>query len=231
MKPLSARAVPVLLTLLALLLAAALPGFSLSITEIDGSASVAFIGSNPQTVTTGLDPVMAVAPLLGASVPMRLGGPFFFEPGLEFLGTFYDWSGSKAQLTQAENAAGFFTMAVILSAQAGVIFPISSTLSLGGTLGLDFFLRFPLELQNTGAAVKSDESSALGWFYGSGRFFYPESRLFLRWRISDPVDLVFNVRAFYPVYHFWDGSGEPFWDALVISGGVGLGVRLDKLFK
>jgi len=99
---------------------------------------------------------------------------------------------------------------------------------MGASVGLDLLIRFPLELQNTGASVQSDEGNALGWFYGAARFIYPETRLFMRWRISDPVDLVVNVRGFYPVFHLWDGSGQPFWDALMVSAGVGFGIRLGK---
>jgi hypothetical protein len=74
--------------------------------------------------------------------------------------------------------------------------------------------------------VKDDENSALPWFYGNGRFFYPETRFFLRWHVSEPVDFLVNLRAFYPVFHFWDGSGQPFWDQLMVSFGIGFGIRL-----
>jgi hypothetical protein len=110
-----------------------------------------------------------------------------------------------------------------------VSYPIAPLLSLGGALGLDFFLRFPFELQNSG--IQSDENSALAWFYGSGRFFYPETRFFLRWHISDPVDLLVNLRVFYPVFHIWDGANQPFWDQLMVSTGVGFGIRLHSPAK
>jgi hypothetical protein len=103
---------------------------------------------------------------------------------------------------------------------------LSDVISLGATVGLDLLLRLPAELQNNSTVVRDAQSSALGWFYGAGRFLYPETRLFLRWHFSEPVDLLVNVRALYPVFHLWDGSGQPFWDALVISGGVGFAVRL-----
>ena len=83
--------------------------------------------------------------------------------------------------------------------------------------------RVPLEFQNQ---VQSGQDSALGWFYSGGRFLYPETRVFMRWHITDPVDLLLNVRAFYPIFHVWDGSGQPFWDALMVSGGIGFAIRL-----
>jgi hypothetical protein len=215
------RSLPALLALLLVLPCAV---SALSVTDVDVNVSALFIGSNP---LGGLvDPTLGIAPLIGVSVPLRLSAPFFLEPGLEFLGWYYDWTGSNAQITQAENGLGFFTIGALLSMQAGVAFPVSPVISLGGALGLDFLFRFPLELQNTSPNVQADEGNALGWFYGAGRFFYPETRFFFRWHIIDPLDLVVNLRAFYPVFHLWDRSGQPFWDALMVSGGVGFAVRL-----
>jgi hypothetical protein len=222
MKP---RSLPALIALLLLLPCAA--ASALSVTEVDGNVSAVFIGSNPQGGL--IDPTLGIAPLLGVSVPLRFSPLLFLEPGLEFLGWYYDWTpAGNAQITQAENGVGFFTIGVLISFQAGLVLPVSSVISLGGALGLDLFLRFPLELQNTSSNVQTAEGNALGWFYGAGRFLYPETRLFLRWHISDPVDLVVNFRAFYPVFHLWDGSGQPFWDALMVSAGVGFAVKLSR---
>ena len=137
----------------------------------------------------------------------------------------HEWisSSGSAVITPAENGSGFFTLGTLISLQAGLSFPVSSVISLGGALGVDFLIRFPLEFQNQ---VQADQNSALGWFFGSGRFFYPETRIFLRWHISEPVDLLLNFRAFYPVFHLWDGSGQPFWDALMVSGGIGFAIRM-----
>ncbi len=216
----SGRALLVLAMLIALP-GAVLPAFSLSIDELDANASLVFVGSNPPITT----PNLAVTPMIGVSVPFRLSKVFFLEPGLEFLGLYYQWdsNSSTAVIVPYENASGFFTIGALISLQAGVSFPVSSVISLGGALGLDFFLRFPFEFQNQ---VQSDESSGLAWFFGSGRFFYPETRLFMRWHISDPVDLLLNFRGFFPIFHLWDGSGQPFWDALMVSGGVGFAIRL-----
>ena len=211
--------------LLVMVAALSLPGaalFALSFDEIDANAGLIFIGSNAPSGYSR--PNLAIAPLLGVSVPFQLSGPFFFEPGLDILGTYYEWisSANMAVITPSESGSGFFTLGALLSAQIGARFPVSSAISLGGAVGMDLFLRFPIELQNQ---VQSDESSALGWFFG-GRFIYPEVRLFMRWHVSDPVDLLLNFRGFYPLYHLWDGSGQPFWDALMVSGGVGFAIRL-----
>ena len=214
-----------------LLLLAGAPGsgFSLSLDELDANASLLFIGSHPNPQPSDSeDPSLGIAPLIGVSVPLKIGGPLFVEPGLELLGWYYRWNpdAGAAEITQYENGVGFFTVGALVSVQAGTSVPVAAGLSLGGTVGLDFFARLPVELQNTG--LKSDESSAVSWFYGKGRFFYPESRVFLRWHVSDPVDLLFNVRAFYPLFHLWDGAGQPFWDSLMVSGGVGFAIRLKR---
>jgi hypothetical protein len=205
---------------------AAVSSLSLSIDELDANASLLFIGSNPPSGVS--DPNLAIPPLLGVSVPFLRSEPFFLEAGVEFMGWYYEWlAGSgTAVITQAENGVGFFTIGAIISLQGGISFPLSPVVSLGGAVGLDFLLRFPFELQNTTDTVKADEDAALPWFYGSGRFFYPETRFFLRWHLTEPVDLLVNLRAFYPVFHFWDGEGQPFWDQIMVSFGIGLGIRL-----
>jgi hypothetical protein len=215
--------VPLVLLLLPV---AAVSSLSLSIDELDANASLLFIGSNPPSAAT--DPNLGIPPLIGVSIPFRLSGPYFVEAGVEFWGWYYTWidSSSIAVITQAENGQGFFTMGAIISLQGGMSWPISSVLSLGGAVGLDFLVRFPFELQNTSSTVKDYQNSALPWFYGSGRFFYPETRFFLRWHVSEPVDILVNLRAFYPVFHFWDGAGQPFWDQLMVSFGVGFGIKL-----
>jgi len=205
----------------------ALPGATLSaltIDELDANAGLIFIGSNPPST----DPNLGIPPLLGVSIPLRLSGPFFLETGVEFLGWYYRWwtPSGIAVITQSDNGNGFFAIGTLISMQGGVSFPVTPVLSLGGALGLDFLLRFPFELQNTSASVKADENSALPWFFGSGRFFYPETRFFLRWHVSEPVDLLVNLRALYPVFHLWDGAGQPFWDQLMVSFGVGFAIRL-----
>jgi hypothetical protein len=197
---------------------------ALSIDELDANVGLAFIGSNPPAGVS--DPNLGVPPMLGISVPLRLRAPFFLEAGVDFIGWYYEWTSSTAVITQAENGVGFFTIGTLISFQTGVSFPVTPVLSLGGTLGVDVLVRFPFELQNTSDTVKSGENSALSWFYGSGRFFYPETRFFLRWHLSEPVDLLVNFRAFYPVFHFWDGSGQPFWDQFMVSAGVGFAIRL-----
>jgi len=221
------RAVVILAVFLLLPCAAA---SSLSIDELDANAGVLFLFSNPPN---SVDPHVGIPLQFGISVPFRLSGPFFLEAGVDFFAWQYIWNASSGSATiiEWESGVGFKTIGTLISMQGGVSFPISSAVSLGGAIGLDFLLRFPFELQNTTDANKADQSSGLSWFYGSGRFFYPETRFFLRWHVTEPVDLLVNLRAFYPVFHLWGGSGQPFWDQLMVSFGIGFGIKLGSAPK
>ena len=72
----------------------------------------------------------------------------------------------------------------------------------------------------------TQQNAALSYFFSMGRFFYPETRFFLRWQISDPVALTFNLRAFYPLFHLWDGLSQSFFEQFMLSGGLGFGIQL-----
>jgi hypothetical protein len=37
-----------------------------------------------------------------------------------------------------------------------------------------------------------------------------------------------NVRAFYPLFHLWDGLNAPFLDQFMFSGGIGVAIRLGR---
>ncbi|HTP60218.1 MAG TPA: hypothetical protein VMM82_14950, partial [Spirochaetia bacterium] len=125
-------------------------------------------------------------------------------------------------LYEAQNS--FYTIAFLVSAQAGVAFPVSPALSLGGTLGLDAMLRFPFEFFNPQS--NAGQQPALSYFFAEGRFFYPETRLFLRWTMSPSITFIFNLRAFYPLFHAWDGSGQPFLDQAMGAVDIGVGFKL-----
>ena len=148
----------------------AFPIFGLQANELDINASLMVIGSVPPA---GYGQGSTIVQLIGASLPIQLAKPFFIEPVIEFYGWPYAWTGSSAVPTSSEDGYGFFIFGTIISLQGGLSYPVSSAISLGGSLGLDFVIRFPFELQNTSSKVVSDESSAMGYFYGAGRFFHP----------------------------------------------------------
>ena len=207
---------------LLVILAVATPGFAISINELDVNASLMLIGSVPPA---GHGDVSPVVQLFGVSLPLQLSGPFYIEPKLELFGLLYEWVDPDAVAvpTQIETATGFWTLGTLISMHGGARFPLSSTLSLGGSIGLDFLLRFPIELQNKDA---SGMGHALNYFFSKARFFYPETAFSVIWQVSEPIGLIFNLRALYPIFHLWDGMGQPFIDQFMFAAGIGIAIKL-----
>lgn len=206
--------------LFALILAGApVLSFALSISELDVNVGLLFIGSAPPPGYGAPSPLLQS---FGVSMPLRSDGPFFLEPSIEFFGTYYEWTGARAVPTRYESGIGFFTVGSLLSLQAGMLYPVSKSLEMGGALGIDFYLRFPLEFQNTAA----DTGDGLTYFYTQGRFIYPETRFTTRWHVADGVTLAFTLRALYPLFHLWDGENLPFYDQLMAAFDIGFVIGL-----
>jgi hypothetical protein len=205
---------------LLVILAIATPGFALSINELDVNASLMLVGN-----TSSYGDVSPIVQVFGASLPLKLAGPFYIEPKLEFFGLLYQWVDASAIAvpTQIETASGFWTLGTLISVHGGARFPLSSQLSLGGSIGADFLLRFPIELWNQGA---SGMGPALNYFFAKGRFFYPETTFSMIWQVSEPIGLILNLRALYPIFHLWDGMGQPFIDQFIFGAGIGVAIRL-----
>jgi hypothetical protein len=216
---------PKVAAILCVVLTIAAPGFALSINELDVNASLMVIGSVPPPHKGDVSPIVQ---LFGASLPIRVAGPLYIEPGLEFFGTNYEWVDANAVAvpTQIETDAGFFTLGTLISMHAGLRFPLTPKLSLGGSIGADFLLRFPLEFSNKSQSSIDGREPALNYFFAEGRFFYPETRLSLLWQVSDAIGLIVNLRAFYPLFHLWDGMDQPFVDQFMFAGGLGIAIRL-----
>lgn len=214
-----------LAAVLFVVLAVASPAFALSLNELDINASLMMIGSVPPA---GYGDVSPIVQLIGVSLPLRVSGTFYLEPMLEFFGTNYEWTGPNATAVpaQIEAAAGFFTLGTLISLHAGMRFPITPQVSLGGSVGLDFLLRFPLEFSNMSQSSIDGRGPSLSYFFAAGRFFYPETRFSVIWQISDAIGLIVNLRAFYPVFHLWDNMGQPFFDQFMFAGGLGIAIRL-----
>ncbi len=215
--------------LVVLLFAAAPFAFALSLTEVDVNVGLLFIGSSPPPGYGAPSPLLQT---IGVSFPMSLGGPWYMEPTIEFFGTNYEWTAaagstvSRAVPATIEAAAGFFTLGTIITCQFGGMWPVAPTVKLGGSLGLDFVLRFPLELSNNDSTSVAGRGPALSYFFGAGRFLLPETRFVVRWQVFEPVALVFTLRGMYPVFHLWDGEGLPFYDQLMTALDLGFAIKL-----
>lgn len=209
-----------------LLALATLPAFPLSPTEAVLTVSLVAIGNTDGLTSSGPTPVVFVQSL-GASVPLAIAGPFFLEPSLTMFGTWYEYTaGSRAVPGARESGTSFFVLGALLGARAGAAFPVSPRVSLGASLGLDLLLRFPIDLEAGAAARKDARRASYGYFYGMGRFLYPETTVFCRWRVSEKLGLVFSLGAHHPVFHLWDGEGLAYLDQLVLGAGLGFSYSL-----
>jgi hypothetical protein len=224
------RAKVIFITVLLLLLATAPFTFALSITEIDINVSpIFFIGSSPPAGYGGPSPILQT---FGASMVLSLSGPWYMEPSIEFFGTYYEWTGGtdpntgRAVPTGYETGAGFFTAGSLIALQFGAMFPVTSFLSLGGSVGPDFMVRFPLELTNNSSLSIAGRGPATSYFYSSLRFLLPETRFIVRWQVVDAVGLVFSLRALFPIFHLWDGEGLPFTDQFSAAFTIGFVIRV-----
>jgi hypothetical protein len=198
---------------------------ALTLDELDVNFGFIYIGT---TDPEALGPSI-VTPLYGVSLPMQIIGPFFVEPIVEFYTTYYRWTGvavAPAAMETGNAKNGFFALGSLISLHAGLRWAVSPVITLGGSLGVDFLLRFPAEFLMADQNTTSDTASPLDWFFTSGRFIYPEARLFMKWQATEAVGLVVNARAFYPLYQLWEGQLFPFPDQFMFVGGIGFAVRL-----
>jgi hypothetical protein len=215
--------VKVVVAMIGALLAAS-SASALALDDLDVNFGIIYIG----TTDPGASGPSIVTPLYGVSLPIQVGGPFFIEPMLELYTTFYQWTGTAVAPAAMENAQGFLTLGTLLSFHGGLWWAVSPAVMLGGSLGVDFLLRFPIEFLMADQNSAADTSSGLGWFFGAARFIYPEARLFTRWQVGPAVGLVFSVRAWYPLFQLWDGQNLPFPDQFMFAGGIGIAVRLGR---
>lgn len=175
---------------------------------------------NTDEPSTGPTPLVQ-AQSLGVSVPLQISGPWFFEPAAILFGTWYEYTGTRAVPGASESGDSFFVLGALLAARAGAEFPVSKSVSLGASAGLDLLVRIPVDLAWGAASRTDDRRASLEYFYGGGRFLYPETSMFLRWALTEKLGLSFSVRAMHPVFHLWDGEGLSYLDQLLLAGQVG----------
>lgn len=213
---------PALAAVAAVLLAASpLTASALTPTEITFEPGLLVLGNTGEADSTGPTPVVLVQSL-GASLPMALGGPFFFEPGVILLGTWYEYSAAGDRVVPgAAEADTFFVLGAALAARAGAAFPVSKNVTLGASVGLDLLVRIPADLESGSEGRADDRRAGWAYFYGMARFLYPETSIFCRWMLSETFGLAFNARALHPVFHLWDGEGLSYLDQLMIVGQLG----------
>jgi hypothetical protein len=209
-----------------MLAVAILPAPSSAALDMSVNTGMLLIGTVPPAGTGGPNP--AIAYTLGASVRLPLGGELYLEPTLDLFTTWYEWVASAGVAVPAleETGDGFFTLGTMAGLQFGIEHPLSPALSIGGSIGVDGLLRFPISLSTDLAASTAGQAAAPAFFFGMVRFIYPETRVLLRWKVSNTLSLTVGLRAFYPIFHIWDGLNQPFLDQFMMSAGLGFGFSL-----
>lgn len=154
---------------------------------------------------------------LGFHIPVFRKNLFVISTGMLFWGNYYAYNGARA-LPQEMEAPGDlwnWTLASMIDSKFGIEYPFNDTLTAGSDLGLSFLLRFPIvSSKNAGA----DSISVLKYFFSAGRFFYPETSIYLIWKLSKGWAVSFTATSYYPVFHLWDGGNLPFYDQLLLTG-------------
>ncbi len=209
---------------LALALWAVAPASSLPLTELNANFSLLYIATTPSPSDSG--GLSALVQLIGLSLPLPIAGPFSLEPTVELFGTTYQWMGTRPVPIGEEAGPAFFVLGSLVSLQSVLRFPVSPFVSLGGALGLDLLLRFPFDLRTDNPERTAGKEPALTYFFQQGRFFYPETRLFVRWQAGPRIGLYANARVFYPIFHLWDQEGLSLLDQALASVGLGFSIRL-----
>jgi hypothetical protein len=194
---------------------------ALTVDELDINFGLISIGN---TIPGASGPPI-ITPLYGVSLPMQLSEPFFVEPMLEFYTTYYEVLGTNVAPSAFETGTSFLTLGMLLSLHGGARWNVSPVLVAGGSVGLDFLLRLPIEFLSSDPNAAADTGYAFTWFLT--RSIYPEVRGFLRWQVTDAIGLVFNVRVWYPIFQLWAG-GFPFPDQFMLAGGIGFAVKLAR---
>lgn len=189
--------------------------WSLSSIEFDGG--MVFIGNT--------DTASAPSPLLpslGMSFPILERKFWGLDSGFLLLSTYYQYESGRATPVELENR-DFVVFGILADARAGLHVTLGRVVTLGLNGGLVLFLRVPVPLF---ADAGPDFGPTLGYFYGKARALYPETELFVRFPLMEALDLRLAVRAYYPVFHLWDGESLPFWDQFILSGLIGIVYRL-----
>jgi hypothetical protein len=218
------------LTLLAIVLICA-PGFGATLTTDELEAHVGMLAIGNYTTDNGLSPPLF---LLGASTQLKLDTlpePWVLGFGLDFLGAWYEWNDveRRADLSEPEAGASFFTIGVLASPRIGARFALGESVAMGAFAGLDLLIRFPFYPYSSPSIV-DEQLPALVYFI-AGRFLYPEIGWWMTWQAAKDVELAFALRSLWPLYRIWSPEVTGFSTFLhqaVFLGTLGMTIRLGK---
>jgi hypothetical protein len=219
------------LALLTVMLAC-VPGFgaSLSTDAIEAHVGMYALGD----WTGGTNGLAYPLFLLGASMTFDLDAlppPWVLTLGLDFLGAEYEWNDvdRRAQISEPEAAASFFTVGMLVSPRIGARFALGETVAMGASAGLDLLIRFPFS-PFSGASIADEQLPALLYFI-AGRFLYPELGGWMTWKATKDVELAFALRSLWPVYRAWSPEvtgWQTILHEVIFAGTLGMTFRLKK---
>ena len=162
---------------------------------------------------------------VGLAMPFPLGEHLVFYPDLGFSVIDYYWRADEARAVPAEIATSdrMTVLHLLFNPSLVYLFDLNSRISLGGRFAPSFLFRIPLYGHDQGEETRDE---LVSYFYGQGRFFYPSLGPELRWRYSEKVVCRIYIQLLWPLHNAWDGEAVPVWDQMMITGGLGLLVRL-----
>jgi hypothetical protein len=167
----------------------------------------------------------APAPLMPAAgivLPWRTFGKWPLEYGLLTFGTYYRLAAGRALPAELENR-DFWVQGILASVRLGPEFMLGEKVSLGLQGGISLLLRAPVPLFDD---VTGDWGDLTMYFYRKLRFIYPEAGLSATLPLRERVSLRVSARAWFPLFHLWDGEGMPFTDQLLAGLLLGFVVKL-----
>ena len=207
------------------------PGFGATVSTDEIEAHVGMLTIGNWTTDNGMSSPLF---LLGASTQLALDvlpRPWVLGLGLDFLGAWYEWNDAdgRAELSEPEAGASFFTIGVLVSPRIGTRFDLGGTVAMGAFAGLDLLIRFPFYPFASPSIV--DEQLPALWYFIAGRFLYPELGAWLTWQATRDVELAFGLRSLWPIYRIWSPEvtgWSTFFHQVIFAGTLGMTIRLGQ---
>jgi len=185
--------------------------------EIEAFRDVVWLGNS--VADSAPSPILGV---WGAAARFHLEGPFWFHPEIGFYGIEYFYQNGKALPAEIEYADAVGTLGILIDPLLVYEYDLDDAgrLKVGAGAGPAFSFKIPLIPHG-----EDPSGDVAAYFFGSARFLYFELKSYFDWNITDWFGLTVRIRTLLPVFHAWDGEGSPFYDQLMVGGGIGLRLR------